>query len=200
MENIIIIDYGVGNLRSVKKAFKRAGCEVKISANENDIIQADKLVLPGVGHFYEGMKKLKEANLISILNEQVVNKKKPILGICLGMQLMTKFSEEGNIQGLGWINAKTKKFDINLKVPHIGWNTIEWKQNSLMKGLNVKDDYYFTHSYYVIANNEDNQILYTNYEIKFVSGFANENIYGVQFHPEKSHNAGIALIKNFINL
>lgn len=197
---IVIVNYGLGNLRSVQKAFKRAGCETVISSETGIIEKADKLVLPGVGHFQEGMKKLKETNLIFALNKQVLDKKKPILGICLGMQLMTKFSEEGDVEGLGWVDAETKKFNINLKVPHIGWNTINWKENRLIKGLDRKDDFYFTHSYYVTSKNRDKHLLHTSYEIDFVSGFVNENIYGVQFHPEKSHSSGIKLIKNFIDL
>lgn len=198
---IVIVNYGLGNLRSVQKAFKRAGAEVVISSDLEIIEKADKLVLPGVGHFYEGMKKMNEiTNLIPVLNNQVLNRKKPILGICLGMQLMTKFSEEGNVKGLGWVNADTKKFSTTLKVPHIGWNTVLWEDNELMNGLNKNDDFYFTHSYYVTSESKNNHLLYTNYGIEFVSGFAHQNIYGVQFHPEKSHSSGIKLIKNFIDL
>ena len=200
MSKIVIVNYGLGNLRSVQKAFERAGADVVISSDLNIIRKADKLVLPGVGHFSEGMRKLRETELISVLNEQVLNKKKPILGICLGMQLMTKYSEEANVDGLKWIDAETKKFNVSLKIPHIGWNTIELQENKLMDNLNVKDDFYFTHSYYVTSNIKNSKLLYTEYEINFISGFASENIYGVQFHPEKSHSSGIKLIKNFINL
>ncbi len=200
MKNIVIIDYGVGNLRSVRKAFKRAGGDAMISSDVKDITNADKLVLPGVGHFYEAMKKLKESDLIPLLNEQVLTKKKPILRICLGMQLMTNGSEEGNAEGLKWIDAETKRFQVDLKVPHIGWNTITAGENKLMNDLDGSHEFYFTHSYYVSSVKKEDQPLSTNYGIEFVSAFGSENIFGVQFHPEKSHNSGIKLIENFIKL
>lgn len=196
---IVIINYGIGNLRSVQKAFKRAGGNAEISADVEKIKNADKLVLPGVGHFKEGMDKLKKSNLIDALNYHVLIEKKPILGICLGMQLMTEYSEEGEIEGLKWVKAESKKFNVSLKVPHIGWNTNHFKNSLLMNGLTNEDEFYFTHSYYVETNKKHDNLLYTDYEKKFVSGFSFGNIHGVQFHPEKSHESGIKLIKNFIN-
>lgn len=202
MNNIVIINYGLGNLRSVKKAFSRAGARVIVSSSKADIQSADKLVLPGVGHFAEGMKKLRELDLVETLNEVTLVNKKPILGICLGMQLMTSRSDEGDCDGLNWIDAHTKKFEIGLKVPHIGWNTMNLNTNSpIMNGLKSSDEFYFTHSYYVdkeSCRNKSN--ILTNYEIDFISSFNKDNIFGVQFHPEKSHKSGIQLIKNFIDL
>ena len=197
---IVLVDYGLGNLRSVKKAFKIAGEEVIISFDKQIIEKADKLVLPGVGNFHNGMENLKKRDLISVLNKEVLIKKKPILGICLGMQLMTTHSEEGDVKGFNWIKAETKKFDINLKVPHIGWNSVKGSVNLLMKNLDKKSDFYFTHSYYVSSKELNRNFLYSEYEINFISGFKKDNICGVQFHPEKSHSSGIKLIKNFINL
>ena len=146
---IIIVDYGMGNLHSVLKAFKRIGAEVTASKKVSDIEVADKLVLPGVGYFKQGMKNLKKLGLIEVLNKKVVKDKIPILGICLGMQLITNHSEEGNVNGLGWINAKTikLKLDNKFKVPHMGWNDIIIKKKSnLLEGIKVKEQFYFVHS------------------------------------------------------
>jgi glutamine amidotransferase len=196
----------MGNLRSVQKAFQRLNCPVLISRNINDIENANKLVLPGVGHFVNGMNKLKDFNLIEILNYKVIEKKTPILGICLGMQLMTLFSEEGNIKGLGWINAETIKFKfphiMNIKyykIPHMGWNNIEIKKTNIFSSITNEDYFYFVHSYYVKCNNTEDVLFQTNYNIDFHSGFINRNVIGVQFHPEKSHSAGLKLINNFIS-
>ena len=147
------------------------------------------------------MNNLKKSDLLPTINNKVQNQKTPILGICLGMQLMTKFSEEGNIEGLGWVDAITKKFQTDLKVPHIGWSTSVYiKENFFTKGISVLDEFYFVHSYYVETNNDKLNIFITNYDHNFVSGFCDRNIYGLQFHPEKSHEAGIHLLKNFANL
>ena len=198
---IVIIDYGIGNLRSVQKSFLRVGFNAVISNNKNDIENASKLVLVGVGHFKHAMNNLKKSALLPTINNKVQNQKTPILGICLGMQLMTKFSEEGNIEGLGWVDVITKKFQTDLKVPHIGWSTSNYiKENFLTKGISIFDEFYFVHSYYVETNNDKLNMFITNYDHNFVSGFCDGNIYGLQFHPEKSHEAGIHLLKNFANL
>jgi len=204
MVNIVIIDYGMGNLRSVEKAFQRLGINPKISYLSDDILNADKLVLPGVGHFKKGMDNLYQLGIIDSLKESVIVKKKPVIGICLGMQLMTKYSEEGNCEGLGWIKAETIKFsfdDIKLKIPHMGWNNLFVKNNtSLLKNINEEDFFYFIHSYYVSCNNEKDILSETKYVYDFVSCFQRDNIFGCQFHPEKSHDAGLKLLKNFANL
>ena len=204
MVNIVIIDYGMGNLRSVEKAFQRLGINPKISYLSDDILNADKLVLPGVGHFKKGMDNLYQLGIIDSLKESVIVKKKPVIGICLGMQLMTKYSEEGNCEGLGWIKAETIKFsfdDIKLKIPHMGWNNLFVKNNtSLLKNINEEDFFYFIHSYYVSCNNEKDILSETKYGNDFISCFQRDNIFGSQFHPEKSHDAGLKLHKNFANL
>jgi imidazole glycerol-phosphate synthase subunit HisH len=199
---IVVIDYGMGNLRSVQKAFNRIGCNAVISSSETDILNAGKLILPGVGHFKMGMEKLKEAGLVNLLNKKIIEDKIPVLGICLGMQLMTKFSEEGNIEGLGWIDAQTLRFKAenkNIKIPHMGWNSLSVKENILFNGLKNDDTFYFVHSYYVKCNKQENVLSTTNYGIEFHSGISSENITGVQFHPEKSHSKGLLLLKNFID-
>lgn len=198
---IVIIDYGMGNLRSVQKAFERIGIPAIISASVNDIQTADKLLLPGVGHFEQGISNLKNRGLVEVLNDVVLEKKKPILGICLGMQLMTEFSEEGNCNGFGWIKANTQKFLFegnDLKIPHMGWNNLSIRNtDSLFKDITNENFFYFVHSYYVFCANENNILADTNYGSSFVSSFQNENIFGCQFHPEKSHDSGLLILKNF---
>ena len=201
---VIIIDYGMGNLRSVQKAFERINVSSTISTDANDIINAQKIVLPGVGNFEKGIKNLKEKGLIDALNEAVIKRSVPVLGICLGMQLMTDFSEEGNVNGLGWIKAETIKFDFKaneLKIPHMGWNNIKiLNEDGLFKEINEDHFFYFVHSYYVTCKNNEDILSTTEYGDSFVSAFKKNNIYGCQFHPEKSHDAGINVIKNFASL
>jgi glutamine amidotransferase len=198
---ITIIDYGMGNLRSVQKAFERIRIPVKISYDVTDILSADKLVLPGIGHFTQGLNNLKKRGLFDTLNEVVLERKRPILGICLGMQLMTEYSEEGNSNGFGWIKSKTKKFIFKangLKIPHMGWNNLALKNcHSIFQGITSDNFFYFVHSYYITCNNETDILAETNYSNNFVSSFQKENIYGCQFHPEKSHDSGLLVLKNF---
>jgi len=199
---IVIIDYGMGNLRSVLKKFENLKIEAKITDNVNDISVADKLILPGVGHFANGIKNLKEKKIWEILNEKVLIKKTPILGICLGMQLMAGFSEEGDCEGLNWFDASVIKFRIKdklkYKVPHMGWNQllIE-KPNLLSKEISESDSFYFVHSYHIECKVKDDILFSTDYEYKFTSAINKENIWGVQFHPEKSHKSGEQMLKNF---
>jgi imidazole glycerol-phosphate synthase subunit HisH len=205
MGKITIIDYGMGNLRSVQKKFLKVGAEVDITSDLDQIMKAEKLLLPGVGHFANGVKKLKERGIWELLNKKVLKEKTPILGICLGMQLMARYSEEGNAEGLGWFDAEVVNFTIRdklkYKVPHMGWNnTIIVKENSLMKDLDNESMYYFVHSYYMKCNNKKDILTTTGYEDKFVSAIQKDNIYGTQFHPEKSHDTGEKLIKNFVEL
>jgi imidazole glycerol-phosphate synthase subunit HisH len=201
---IVIIDYGMGNIRSVMNKIKRAGHEACVSYDHNTIKSADKLILPGVGHFLNGMKRLKERNIIDLLNEKVLEDKIPILGICLGMQLFTGYSEEGNVEGLGWLNAETIKFtlkDVKHKVPHMGWNSIEQKKESpLLKDIPDNRHYYFVHSYHVRCNNKEDILTTSYYGYEFVSAVQKGNIFGTQFHPEKSHEWGEKLLNNFLNL
>jgi glutamine amidotransferase len=201
---IVIIDYEMGNIRSVMNKIQRAGYEALVTHEVGLIKQAFKLVLPGVGHFQNGMKKLKERNLIDILNQKVLVEKTPILGICLGMQLFSKYSEEGDAEGLGWLDAETVKFrlkDIRHKVPHMGWNTLEQKKESLLfKDISKEHPFYFVHSYHVTCHNSQDVLSTTNYGYEFVSAVEKGNIYGTQFHPEKSHEWGEKLLLNFLNL
>lgn len=194
----------MGNLRSVQKAFEKIGCKAIISSDKETILKANKLVLPGVGAFKDGMKYLKELNLLSILNKKVLEEKIPILGICLGMQLLSNKSyENGETDGLGWIDAEVLKFDFStqkLKVPHIGWNELNYKKNcSLFENIENNSDFYFVHSYH-FKTNENIVIGTTNYGFEFVSAINKDNIYAVQFHPEKSQIVGLQLIENFVNL
>ncbi|MDD5571239.1 MAG: imidazole glycerol phosphate synthase subunit HisH [Bacteroidales bacterium] len=201
---IVIIDYGMGNLRSVLNKFNKIGTKAIISSKVDDIKNASKLVLPGVGHFANGMKNLREFGLLDALNEKVLNEKIPIIGICLGMQLLTGFSEEGNVAGLNWIKGKTIRFNIDntkLKVPHMGWNSIiRKKENILLKGIPDDSMFYFVHSYYVVCDNNDDVLTATDYGCNFVSALQSGNIYGTQFHPEKSHEYGLQLLKNFTEI
>ncbi len=180
------------------------GIESRISANHEEVASAERLILPGVGHFQHGMEQLAELGLVDVLKKEVLENKKPILGICLGMQLLTKHSEEGNLAGLGFIDAQTKKFefqDPTLKVPHMGWNTVDFKKDSLMSsGLSTNPRYYFVHSYYVDCANHDDILCTTQYGQDFVSGFQHQNIFGLQFHPEKSHKFGMELLANFCKI
>lgn len=198
---ITIIDYGMGNLGSVQNMLNRIGVQSQITSDITDIEKADKLLLPGVGAFGAAMKLIKEKNLADILNFKVIERKTPVLGICLGMQLLTKQSEEGNVEGLGWINAVTKKFqfqDNDLKIPHMGWNFIDIKQKSAFtENLNAESKFYFVHSYYVECADSANVLATTFYGNEFHSIIHNENIFGAQFHPEKSHKFGMQILSNF---
>ena len=200
---IVIIDYGLGNLDSVSNMIRKIGYESTISSNKETIKSATKLILPGVGSFDNGMTKLKDLNLIDILNHKILEKRTPILGICLGMQLMTKRSDEGELSGFGWIDAETIKFNFDNskinKVPHMGWNFIKIQQNHpLFNSMNDEFKFYFVHSYYVKCNNNNDSFAKTNYGIDFTSVFVKDNIMATQFHPEKSHKYGMNLLKNFI--
>ncbi len=204
---IAIIDYGMGNLRSVQNKLKRIGCHSEISSDPQVINKADKLILPGVGHFANGMRKLSELNLFNILNRRVLIEKVPIMGICLGMQLMGNYSEEGLVKGLDWIVAKTVLFRIpdkdkyRLKVPHMGWNTVMMQSPSkIFKDIPSDAQFYFVHSYHCLVNSNVMITGMTNYCYDFVSYIENENIFGTQFHPEKSQDVGLQLLSNFVNL
>jgi imidazole glycerol-phosphate synthase subunit HisH len=198
---IQIIDYGLGNTGSIYNMLKKIGVKSEIVDNPVKLNDGSKYILPGVGSFDNGMKLLKNNNWIEKLNELIILKKNPILGICLGMQLMTKSSEEGIIPGLSWIDADVKKFsfkDNNLKIPHMGWNNINpIKNNKLFYKLNNQSRFYHVHSYYVLLNDSSNEIASTNYSKEFTSSFQKDNIFGVQFHPEKSHKYGMQLLSNF---
>lgn len=196
---ITIVDYGMGNLGSVLNMFKKIGSPAKISSDLDDISKSAKLLLPGVGAFDAAMERLSNTELRKVLDHKALVEKIPVLGICLGMQLLTKSSEEGNLSGLGWIQAATYKFPVStLKVPHMGWNLVKTSTPSpLTENFDDEFRFYFVHSYYVKAEHDRNSILRTSYGIDFDSGIQSDNIFGAQFHPEKSHKFGMQLFKNF---
>lgn len=203
---ITIIDFGLGNIQAFFTIYKELSVAVRIAQELNDLKGATKLILPGVGAFDHAMEQLNESGMRKILDELVLLKKIPVLGICVGMQILAHSSEEGILPGLGWINAKVIKFDTsNLKqstrLPHMGWNDIESvKDNNLLKGLEQKSRFYFLHSYIMKCANDSDIIAVADYGEKFCCAVNTNNIYGVQFHPEKSHHSGIQLLKNFAEL
>jgi imidazole glycerol-phosphate synthase subunit HisH len=203
---LVIIDYGAGNLNSIKNMLKKIGCrDVIISSDREVISKADKLILPGVGHFDYGMRKLVESGLIDELNKKVLEEKTPILGICLGAQLLTKGSEEGTEKGLGWVNAFTRKFDKSkldesLKIPHMAWSEVKFeKESPLFTDMDSESRFYFVHTYHIICEEEKDVAVSANYGYKFTAGIEKDNIIGMQFHPEKSHKFGMKMLSNFIN-
>jgi len=203
-DNVVIVDYRMGNLRSVQKAFEVNHCQAIISNNCNVIEQADKIVLPGVGSFKDGMKNLDSLGLIDVLSQEVVQNKKPFLGICLGMHLIANTGyENGQTSGLSWVDAEVVRLDPtaeNLNIPHVGWNSVNYKnQSDLYHGIEDNHNFYFVHSYH-FKTEEDVVSGTTNYGVDFVSSIQKKNINAFQFHPEKSQTAGLKIIENFINV
>ena len=197
---ITIIDYGLGNLGSVKNALDKLGIVSVVSNSPGEIKSSDGIILPGVGAAGEGMKNLKNTKLDNIIKQEI-KKGKPILGICLGMQLLMSMSEEGKVICLDVIDGQVKKFEGNLKVPQIGWNTVQAaNQCHLFKNIPQNSYYYFVHSYYCSVRNKTYEIGTTEYGLQFCSVVQKDNIFGVQFHPEKSGENGLKLLKNFINI
>lgn len=204
-DSITLIDCGIGNINSVKNMLQKVGVRnVQISTSEKDIAGADKLILPGVGSFDYGMSKLKEFQLIDVLNDKVLKQKTPILGICLGAQLLTKSSEEGVLPGLGWIDAHTKRFKFakgnEQKIPHMGWNeVIQAKKSKLLENMDEEARFYFIHSYHIVCNNSSDELLKAVHGYEITAAVEHENVVGVQFHPEKSHKFGLKLLHNFVH-
>ena len=203
---ITIINYNAGNIKSIQNMLKRIGAKSIISSSAEEIAQAEKLILPGVGSFDYGMRNLQQSGLIEILNEKVINNKTPLLGICLGAQLLGNNSEEGAEKGLGWIDMDIVKFNKSkmteqLKIPHMSWNEVTvTKKSMLMEGLEDEARFYFVHTYHMQPKSEKDVLANSNYGYEFVSAVEKENIFGVQFHPEKSHKFGMRLLQNFVNL
>lgn len=197
-----IIDYGLGNLGSIQNMLKVIGERSIISADTNKLNKCNKFILPGVGSFDAGMKRLNESGLDKFVKEMAVVVKKPILGICLGMQLLGRKSEEGLLSGLGIISFDNIRFrldDTDLKVPHMGWDVVEFKQdNLLVKGMKGTQRYYFVHSFHAVCDHEENVLMTCDYGYKFAAAVIKDNIMGVQFHPEKSHDFGMVLLANFV--
>ena len=203
--DVVIVDYGMGNLNSVKKSLDRLRVSSTVSSDPKIIGNARKIILPGVGHFGKAMSNLKQLSLLDTLNEAVLIQQKPILGICLGMELMARESEEGNVGGLGWLDAEIVKFSISdtirHKIPHIGWNQIHIKKRSLlMNSIPDLSEFYFLHSYHLRMNNQSDILNETEHDYFYPSAIEKGNIFGVQYHPEKSHEAGAQLLNNFVQL
>ena len=197
---IVIIDYGMGNLGSILNMCRFLNIEASIEDDVESIKNAKKIILPGVGSFDTAMERIKKNGLQDVLNKKALEEKIPFLGICLGMQLLTNRSQEGSLPGLGWIDAEAIKFPENrvLKVPHVGWNEAKpGKSDPMVKGLLEDSRFYFVHSYFVKTNNSEHSLMKTNYGITFDSAISKDNIYGFQFHPEKSHKYGMKILKNF---
>lgn len=207
---IAIVDYGMGNLGSIRNMLRKIGAAAQITADPAAIRAADKLILPGVGAFDIAMRNLDTLGLLPVLNEQVLDKGCPVLGICLGVQLLSRDSEEGQLPGLGWIDAHTRRFRFEeangsapgaLKVPHMGWNFIQGtRPHPLLDDLPAEPRFYFVHSYHVLCEQPDDVLMRTHYGIDFTAGVARGNILGTQFHPEKSHKFGMALLRNYAAL
>lgn len=203
---ITIIDYNMGNIASIQNMLKKIGEDSIVTSNPKDIEVAEKLILPGVGAFDYGMRSLHELNLVESIKKRVLNDGIPILGICLGMQLMTASSEEGILPGLGLFDAKTLKFVKteeypDLKIPHMGWNYVDkTKDSNLFQALDEETRFYFVHSYYVKCNDPSDVLATAEYGDRFACSIGKKNIYGVQFHPEKSHKFGMKLLKNYVEL
>jgi len=203
---VTIIDYGVGNIGSIANMLRKIGSDSIITSDQEKIKDADKIVLCGIGAFDDGITKLEQMNIIDVLRQKVLEEKTPILGVCLGMQLFTKGSEEGAKQGLGFIDGYTRRFNFQsngneraLRVPHMGWNIARAvKPSRLYENMYDDPRFYFVHSYCVALENKEDELLQTVYGYNFTSAFEKNNIIGVQFHPEKSHKFGIRLYENFV--
>jgi glutamine amidotransferase len=200
-KSICILDYKTGNIQSLMNIFNKLMIPYKYSNNKKDIINSTHLVLPGVGSFDVAYKNAMKFLPMKIIYDEVFNKFKPILGICVGMQIMATYGEEGeSCKGLDWIKGKVIKINTHLSLPHVGWNQLIKNKNSLLtRGVDDKD-FYFLNSYYFNIKNKKQVIAFTKYGIKFPSIIQNKNIYGVQFHPEKSQKNGSRLLKNFFEL
>ena len=203
---ISIIDYGLGNLKALANIYKRLNINVEFIKTDEQLKSAKKIILPGVGAFDHAMDQLNRSGMREKLDELVLVKKVPVLGICVGMQMLANRSDEGKLKGLSWIDADIIKFDLNLinqkpQLPHMGWNDVNpIGNNPLFHKLGTNSIFYFLHSYYFSCNNPNNEIAKSEYGLDFTCAVNDNNIFGVQFHPEKSHQYGIQLLKNFANL
>jgi glutamine amidotransferase len=191
---LVIIDYGAGNIKSIQFAFKRLGVDAILSNNPEDIKAADKIIFPGVGEASSAMRMLMQSGLDTLIPEL----KQPVLGICLGMQLMCNYTEEGDTKGLGIFDVEVKRFTNAVKVPQMGWNSVNHLKTNLFKNIKPNEFMYLVHSFYAESCSE--AIATTNYELDYASALHKDNFYGVQFHPEKSSVAGEQLLKNFLEL
>lgn len=203
---IAIIDYGSGNLAAIANIYKQLKIPHLITSEATEIQNADRYILPGVGAFDATMRYLKESGLVELLNEQVLEKKKKVLGICVGMQILGDSSEEGTLPGLGWIHGQVRKMDVRMissgpRLPHMGWNSISLTQSSqLFDGVDLERGFYFLHSYYFDASDLQDVTATVEYGNQLPCAVAHENVFGMQFHPEKSHSNGVAVFRNFAEL
>ena len=202
-----IVDYGMGNLRSIENKLAHFGQAFFCSSDVEKLGAADKLILPGVGHFARGMENLDKLGLTGFLDDFVLKQKKPVLGICLGMQLFSEHSEEGDVKGLGWISGRTRKIAMKnngsrpRKVPHMGWNSLrDIRKSPFLEGISPGDLFYFVHSYHVCCQESQDVAAITEYGIRLCAAVQKKNILGFQFHPEKSYDAGFKLIGNFLKV
>jgi glutamine amidotransferase len=203
---IAIIDYGLGNIRAYANIYKKLDVPFLVTSKASELTKATKIIIPGVGAFDHAMDLLEKSGMRKILDELVLDRHFPVLGICVGMQILARSSEEGTLPGLGWIDGEVKKFDIStLKyrthLPHMGWNDVQpTTKTNLFQGIELGARFYFLHSYYFHCSQKEDIIAVTDYGGYFACAVNSKNIYGVQFHPEKSHHYGIQLLKNFANL
>jgi imidazole glycerol-phosphate synthase subunit HisH len=200
---VVVVDYGLGNLFSVAKAFEHIGAEVRVSAQPSDIRAATHIVLPGIGAFPQGMKNLQKSGLIAVLKDEVMNNKKPFLGICLGMQLLAqKGYEHEECEGLGWVEGEVRELEAKaqgLRVPHIGWNNLSFtRESALFKGVKTDSDFYFVHSF-ELRTSQNDLVATTAYGGHVTAAIERDNIWAVQFHPEKSQDAGLQILENFLS-
>lgn len=203
---ISIIDYGLGNVRAFANIYKRSNIAAELVSTKEQLARSEKIILPGVGAFDHAMEKLQKSGLAEMLGEMVLIKKVPVLGICVGMQMLGNYSDEGVSPGLKWVDGEVKLFDVckikhATRLPHMGWNDVKsTRPNILFKGIEEDPLFYFLHSYYFVCNNKEDIIAEAEYGIQYTCALNHENIYGVQFHPEKSHKFGIQLLTNFASL
>jgi glutamine amidotransferase len=202
--DVTIIDYGMGNIGSLENMVEKVGGRARLAKTAAELASAEKIILPGVGSFDNGMKRLNDLGFSEALRQKVLVEKRPLLAICLGMQLLTSRSEEGTMPGLGFIDATTLKFklsDASLRIQHMGWNEVTIRKESpLFVGMDAEPSFYFVHSYYVECNDASDVLTTTSYGVDFTSSLQRGNIYATQFHPEKSHKYGKRLMKNFVEL
>ncbi len=198
---IAIVNYGIGNLDSVSRALSKCGAEAVVTSRAEDIESAQGIILPGVGSFGEAMQNLREGGLLPVLHRRVMEAHRPTLGICLGFQMFTRHSEEGDAEGLGWIDGATRRFRVPEKIPHMGWNDLSVRKASpLLDDVSPSACFYFAHSYCVVCHEAEAILATSEYGGEFVSAVAKNNLFGVQFHPEKSHAGGLRLLSNFVRL
>lgn len=206
MRRVVIVNYGHGNANSIKSALSTLGAQSVYSSDPAEVRSADCIILPGVGHFGAAVQSLREQGLESVLHENAIRSRKPVLGICLGMQLMAEFSEEGMTGGLGWVSGRAKRIrpedTRHFKVPHVGWNTVSARPDALLlQGIDVAEEpFYFCHSYAFAELHGPKVVSTVTYEQDLIAHFESDNLFGVQFHPEKSQDAGLALLRNFLEL